>query len=145
MKRAAALLFMLSASALAGEEIARPDAALIPGVDGDISVDDWRSIATGRTLTYEIDGAFFALERYHSGGSGVMLQLADGSCMSGVWDHFGQSYCYYWEDAAPVCFRHVRAGGRVFILQLENGVETGDVQEMTRISDAPLICEGLIG
>ena len=115
-----------------------------PATDGDISAEDWSRMAAGRTLTYMIGDAFFALEHYHLTGPGVTIQLADGRCMAGTWQHRDRQYCYVWEGNAPVCFRHIRSGGEILILQLENGVETGDIQVMTGVSDAPLICDGLV-
>lgn len=112
--------------------------------DGDIPVAEWREMSAGRTLTYFIDGAFFALEHYSKSGDGVMLQLADGRCLSGRWDHRDTQYCYYWDGADGVCFRHVRMGSEILILQLDNGVETGDMQNMVGVSDAPLVCGGLV-
>ena len=111
--------------------------------DLDIPEAEWRQMAQGRTLTYWIDGVFFALERYSASGNGVMLQAATGECLSGTWAVEDGAYCFYWEADPKVCFRHVRQGEEVLILHLENGVETGEVQVMSGASDAPLVCDGL--
>ncbi len=107
---------------------------------GDIPVEEWRSMALGRTLTYMIGGTFFALERYAPDGNKVELQLNTGECLAGTWTHAGSTYCFDWGDERAACFRHVRAGQDILIIQVDNGVETDNIQLMTNISDAPLNC-----
>ena len=106
----------------------------------DIPPEEWRELALGRTLTYRIDGNFFAIERYSRTGNFVEHQLANGECLAGTWNHQGNAYCFNWDSGNPACFRHTRHGGRIIIIQLENGVDTELTQEMTAIGDAPLSC-----
>ncbi len=49
----------------------------------DIPLEEWRAITDGRTLTYRINGAFWALEHYHAGTNRVTLELENGACSSG--------------------------------------------------------------
>ena len=79
---ATALLVLPGASQSPAERIARPC---------DIPVEEWTAMAMGRTLTYRINGAFWAFEHYYPGTDRVTLQLYDGSCMEGRWDYAGRS------------------------------------------------------
>jgi len=136
LMRAGLGIFLAAGAALGGEESGT-------GLS-DIPLQEWRDMSLGKTLTYSIDGQFFALERYSTSGDAVMLQLSDGTCYSGSWTHNETSYCYFWEDNPAVCFRHVRAEDEIMILHLDDGVETGEVQTMVGISDTPLVCGGLV-
>ena len=106
----------------------------------DIPVDEWREMAAGRTLTYTIGDQIFALERYARTGNQVELQFADGSCFTGTWTYQDNLYCFDWGYDRPHCFRHVRSGDQILVFNVVDGVATGDVQEMVRITDAPLAC-----
>lgn len=106
----------------------------------DISVEEWSAMATGRTLTYRIEGNFFALEHYYPGTNRVTLQLADGECLEGTWEYTAPHYCFFWEDGLPACFRHARIDGAILIIQTENGEDTPVVQRMTEVTDVSLIC-----
>ncbi len=108
--------------------------------NGDIPVEEWRELALGKTLTYRIGEEFFALERYAPSGNRVDLQLNTGECLAGTWSHVGNSYCFDWGDDRAACFRHVRTGDAIAIIQMDNGVETNNIQHMTNISEAPLSC-----
>lgn len=130
--RALLIFMLLSTAAFAADEA--------PVATGDIPVEEWREMALGRTLTYRVGPDFFALERYAPTGNAVELQLNTGECLSGVWSHSGNAYCFDWGDARPACFRHVRQGDEILIIHLENGVETQNLQHMTAITDAPLSC-----
>lgn len=106
----------------------------------DIPVEEWIAMADGRTLTYRINGAFFALEHYYPGSNRVTLQATDGRCLQGTWDYKAPQYCFYWEDSAPACFRHTRVGSEIVIIETENGSDTPMTQQMTGVSDAPVTC-----
>ena len=106
----------------------------------DISAEEWRRLALGKTLTYSVEGKPFALERYAYSGNQVELQFADGECFSGTWIHSGNLFCFDWGFERAHCFRHVSVGGRILIINVVDGEETGSVQEMTKISNAPLAC-----
>lgn len=124
-------LLLLSSPVTAGEAVPQ---------GGDIPVEDWRKMALGKTLTYMIGSEFFALERYAPTGNRVDLQLNTGECLAGTWSHAQNSYCFDWGDDRAACFRHVRTGEGITIIQLDNGVETSNIQQMTSVSDAPLNC-----
>ena len=132
---ALALIASLFAGPLAAQSLADRIGEAV-----DIPEAEWREMASGRTLTYRIDGAFWALERYQPGGNAVTLQLADGTCLEGVWDYQAPHYCYHWEQDGTACFRHTRLDGQIVIIQTENGADTGLLQTMTAVSDIPLAC-----
>ncbi len=106
----------------------------------DIPPEEWTAMASGRTLSYAIDGAIWAFERYEPNSNRVTLQFFDGSCLEGVWEHRDEHYCFHWEGEGTSCFRHTRDGDRILVLETEDGVETGAVQTVTGISDMPLAC-----
>ena len=117
-----------------GAEPGRPLAGLT-----DIPAAEWIAMAMGRTLTYAIGGELWARERYR-GGDRVTLQFYDGTCIEGVWEHVEPLYCFHWEREGTSCFRHVRLGDEILVLETRDGIETGAVQVMTGVSDAPLDC-----
>lgn len=106
----------------------------------DIPVEEWREMAEGRTLTYEIGGELWAMERYRPGSNEVRLQFHDGSCIEGTWEYTAPLYCFHWEGEGTSCFRHARLGDEILIIETENGIETGAVQVMTGVSNVPLAC-----
>jgi len=108
----------------------------------DIPPAEWSEMAAGRTLAYAIGGQFWALERYDAAGDGVALEFRDGTCISGRWEYRAPLYCFHWDGEGTSCFRHVRIGSDILILETEGGEETGAAQVMTGVSDAPLSCGG---
>lgn len=112
--------------------------------DGLIPPEEWRQMAQGRTLTYEIEGMFFANEHYDAAGDGVMLQLNDGRCLSGRWFYREGAYCFAWDENRPSCFVHRRRKDRIEIVPVLDGEPNGAIQLMTGISDKPLVCGGLL-
>ena len=97
-------------------------------------------MASGRTLTYRINGEFWALEHYYPGTDRVQLQLYDGSCMDGTWDYVAPLYCFHWDGQGTSCFRHARLGDEVLIIESQGGVDTPITQSMTAVTDTPLAC-----
>jgi hypothetical protein len=126
-----ALLLLPAASQSPAERIAR--AVNIP-------VEEWIAMATGRTLTYRINGEFWALEHYYPGTNRVTLQLFDGTCMQGTWDYAEPLYCFHWEGQGTSCFRHARLGDEILIVETQDGVDTPMTQSMTAVTDVPLAC-----
>jgi hypothetical protein len=133
----AALLLATAPPGLAAAT--EPGAGPIAGLV-DIPVEEWSAMAEGRTLTYTIGGEFWAFERYHPGSNRVTLQFYDGACLDGVWDYSAPHYCFHWDGEGTSCFRHARLGDEILILETRDGVETGALQVMTGVSDAPLSC-----
>lgn len=131
-----AALCMLALPALAGSPLEQ-----VPEGQ-DIPAEDWKAMATGRTLTYRLmDGSFFAREHYHPGGNDVSLEFSDGTCIRGTWQHIAPQYCFNWEHDGTICFRHVRYGNSALIIQqTDDGQDTSMFQLMTGITDAPLTC-----
>jgi hypothetical protein len=106
----------------------------------DIPVEEWREMAMGRTLTYRIDGEFWALEHYYPGTNRVTQQLYDGTCLEGTWDYRAPHYCFHWETEGTACFRHARLGEEILIVETQGGVDTLLLQSMTAVTDLPLAC-----
>ena len=106
----------------------------------DITVDEWRAMATGRTLTYKIGGELWALEHYFAGTNYVALQLYDGTCLQGTWDYQAPLFCFHWDGQGSSCFRHVRLGSEIIVVETQDGQDTAMTQEMTGVSDAPVSC-----
>lgn len=131
----AALLLVAALSPAAAQETASHLGSAV-----NIPVEEWRSMADGRTLTYKINGEFWAMEHYTPGTNQVTLQVNDGSCMQGTWDYHAPLYCFYWEEQQPACFRHARLGNQILIIETQNGQDTPMLQMMTGVSDIPLAC-----
>ena len=125
------LLVLPAASQSPAERIARAT---------DIPVEEWTAMAMGHTLTYRVNGAFWALEHYYPGTNRVTLQLNDGTCMQGTWDYSAPLYCFHWEEQGTSCFRHARLDGEIVIVETRNGADTPLTQTMTAVSDTPLAC-----
>ncbi|TPE51351.1 hypothetical protein [Amaricoccus solimangrovi] len=106
----------------------------------DIPVEEWVAMADGHTLTYEINGIFFALEHYYPHSNRVTLQANDGRCLQGTWNYEAPHYCFYWEGQPPACFRHARLGKEILIIETQDGHDTAMTQEMTNVSDTPVTC-----
>ena len=106
----------------------------------DIPPEDWREMAAGRTVTYRIGGIFWAMERYDREGNGVTLQFENGECTEGVWEYAEPLYCFHWTDRGTSCFRHARIGERIVVIETLDGAETGAVQDVSDISQIPLVC-----
>lgn len=130
---ALALVAALPTLALATEPGAPTDLTDIPAAE-------WRAMAEGRSLTYTIGGEFWAMEHYTPGTDRVTLQFYDGTCLEGRWEYVEPLYCFYWEGEEPSCFRHARLGAEILVLETRDGVETGALQTMSGVSDAPLAC-----
>ncbi len=105
-----------------------------------IPPEEWSAMAMGHTLTYKINGEFWALEHYYPGTNRVTLQINDGSCLQGTWEYKEPLYCFHWEGQEPACFRHARVGGEIVIIETQNGQDTPMTQLMTGVSDTPLVC-----
>jgi hypothetical protein len=105
-----------------------------------IPVEEWVAMASGRTLTYRIDGELWALEHYHPGTDRVQLQLFDGTCLSGTWDYQAPHYCFHWDGQGTSCFRHARLGDEILIIESLDGADTPLTQSMTAVTDTPLTC-----
>jgi len=134
----------ITAAAVAGLLLVLPGASQSPGERVaravNIPVAEWREMASGHTLTYRIDGEFWALEHYYPDTDRVTLQLYDGQCMEGTWDYEDPLYCFHWEGQGTSCFRHARLDGEILIVETQNGSDTALTQTMSGVSDTPLSC-----
>ena len=106
----------------------------------DIPVEEWRSMAEGRTLTYRINGDLWALEHYTAGTDRVEIELYDGTCMSGTWDYAAPHYCFHWDGQGTSCFRHARLGDEILVIEASGLEEVPTTQTMTAVTDTPLSC-----
>ena len=106
----------------------------------DIPVEEWRSMAEGRTLTYRINGDLWALEHYTAGTDRVEIELYDGTCMSGTWDYAAPHYCFHWDGQGTSCFRHARLGDEILVIEASGLEEMPMTQTMTAVTDTPLSC-----
>lgn len=105
----------------------------------DITVEDWRSLTAGKTVVYEIDGEVYGYEFYRGNGN-VTIRLQDGSCLDGTWFMQQTAFCFDWQDGTLNCFNHKRLDGSIYVVGLNNGVETLDIQRVSRIANIPLAC-----
>lgn len=138
--RAAALCgAILSAIAVAPPASAQSGAPP-SGEAVDIPVEEWTAMARGRTLTYRIGDELWAMERYAPDSDRVRLQFRDGSCLEGTWDYEAPLYCFHWRDQGTSCFRHMRRGDEILVIEAPGGEENGQIQFMTEVSDLPLAC-----
>jgi hypothetical protein len=116
----------------------QPDAG--QGQATNIPAEEWTALASGRTLTYRINGEFWALEHYYPGTNHVTLQLYDGTCMQGTWDYTAPLYCFHWDGQGTSCFRHARRGDEILIIETHDGADTPMTQTMTAVTNVPLSC-----
>jgi hypothetical protein len=135
MRPAIIAAMLMSVPPLAALAAADPPAAAA----GDIPVEEWRAMATGRTVTYRIYGALWALERYFPGDR-VQLQLYDGTCLDGTWSYRAPHYCFHWQGQGTSCFRHARVGAAIVVIQTQDGVDTALTQDVSAVTDTPLDC-----
>ena len=50
------------------------------------------------------------------------------------------AFCFDWEDGPLNCFHHKRLDGDIYVIGLEAGAETGDIQKVARIAAIPVQC-----
>ena len=106
----------------------------------DIPVTEWRDMTAGKTVIYEIDGDLFGYEHYDANSDKVTFQLDDGTCIDGRWFMEGSAYCFDWQDGPLNCFHQKTLNGSVYVIGLESGAETDDIQKVARIVVLPLSC-----
>ena len=116
-----------------------------PAAAVNIPVAEWTAMASGRTLTYRINGQFWAMEHYYPNTNHVTLQLYDGSCMEGTWDYSDPLYCFHWDGQGSACFRHARLDGEILIIEQQDGADTQMTQIMSAVTDATLSCQPAAG
>lgn len=135
------LVAVLAAAApvAAGQTVAEKIARAV-----DIPPEEWRAMAMGRTLTYRIDGEFWAMEHYTPGTDRVTLQFHDGTCIKGTWDYQAPHYCFHWEGQGTSCFRHARLDDEILVIETLSGQDTGAIQTMTAVTDTPVACGPMV-
>lgn len=130
---AALLAQAVGATGAATPETAEPP---LPG----IAPGEWHAMVKGRTVTYEIDGQVWAQEAYDLSTNAVAIRLIDGTCMEGTWAYRNGEYCFAWTSGENSCFLHVRTAGRILVIPVVDGVQSGTVQTVGGITDVPLTC-----
>lgn len=106
----------------------------------EITFEEWRDMTAGQTVVYEIDGDTYAYEAYRLTSNGVYIKLEDGSCFEGTWYMEESAFCFDWEDTSLDCFHHKRLGDSLYVVGLEDGLETGEIQKISEIAPIPVQC-----
>jgi len=106
----------------------------------EISFQEWQEMTAGRTVVYEIDGTTFAFEAYRQNSNRIDIRLDGGGCVSGTWFMDENAFCFDWQDGPLNCFNHKRLDDDIYVIGLENGVETADIQKVSRIAAIPVQC-----
>ncbi|MEM9430798.1 MAG: hypothetical protein AAGA32_15045 [Pseudomonadota bacterium] len=135
-------LTLVCVCALVSAALATP-ARLATGDDNalvDIPKAEWINLVRGRTVIYNIGPNVWAFESYPMTGPFVSIKLADGTCMDGTWEHVDGAFCFRWENREYSCFRHARDGADILIIPVVDGVQSGTVQTVSAITDAPVGC-----
>lgn len=132
--KAIALILALTPSVLPAQSLADKLAA-----EPNITFETWRALTKGKTVVYEIDGETYGYERYLGNGN-VTIQLEDGSCIDGDWYMVQTAFCFNWEGGPLNCFNHKRLEGDIYVIGLDNGAETTDIQKVSRIANIPVSC-----
>lgn len=136
----AALILAGTALAEAQPSPANSAIRVVNGDLVDIPRDEWVNLVRGRTVVYKIGPNVWAFESYPMSGPFVSIQLADGTCMDGTWEHVDGTFCFRWENREYSCFRHARDGREILIIPVVDGVQSGTVQTVSDITDAPVGC-----
>lgn len=105
-----------------------------------VSEGDWRSITDGGTVVYEINGAVVAYEHYLDENQVVLVRTATNACEYGTWFMQEKTFCFRWEGRPLVCFNHKVLDEDTYVIRLNNGLETNDIQLVAEIIERPLQC-----
>jgi len=138
MKPAAAIL----CAALALAPLAAPAQSLLDrlATAPEISESAWRDMTAGKTVVYEIDDAIYGYETYRKNSNRISIRLENGTCINGQWFMQQTAFCFDWEGGPLNCFNHKELDGDIYVVGLENGMETEDIQKVARIDDRPVFC-----
>ena len=132
--KALALILALSPGALLAQSLNEQLASAET-----IGVVEWRELTQGKTVVYEVSGETIGYESYHSDGK-VTIRLDNGSCIDGTWFMEQSAFCFDWEGGPLNCFNHKRINDTIYVVGLFNGVETNDIQKVSRIANIPIAC-----
>ena len=125
MRRLAALCLVFAAPAAA---------------ETSLTASAFESYATGKTLTYALDGAVYGAEQYLPGRK-VIWAFKGDECHRGEWYEDAGQICFVYDhDPAPQCwsFTEGAAGLRARFAGDPEGAELALVEETPN----PLICAG---
>ncbi len=106
----------------------------------DIGKDEWFSMVSGRTVIYKIGPDLWAYETYSTRSNYVIIQLANGECMEGTWEHIDGTFCFAWDNREYSCFRHARDGDQILIIPTVDGEPSGTIQTVSDITSDPVPC-----
>lgn len=125
---------LLLALALAGA----PAQAREDGADGTIGPDAFKTLTTGRTLTFTLDGRYYGAEQYLPERK-VIWRLGNGDCVVGEWFPRNDSICFTYDAIAGLqCWRFTRRQGQLHASSLAGDMDL----KVTGNSDQPLACSG---
>jgi len=106
----------------------------------EISFTEWQSMTAGKTVVYEIDGQTYGYEHYSPNSNAVKIQLDDGTCIDGTWFMENNAFCFDWQGGPLNCFHHKQLDSTIYVIGLESGAETGEIQRVSRIAAIPVAC-----
>lgn len=132
--RAAALALLLLLPLTARAETPAPPEG--PG----LSATEFEAYATGKTLTYAIDGEVFGAEQYLPGRR-VLWAFKGQECRKGQWYEEAGQICFVYEDeGAPQCW--IFRKGSTGLSALFQGDEDSTFLSEVAQSKVPLNCAG---
>lgn len=105
----------------------------IPAADL-IGEQEWREIASGKTLRYESAAGLVGHEYYVPGGNRVIFVYFDGRCFDGQWAYVDGYYCFEYDGF--YCFEHFHRDGEIMVRERDGGE-----QRVAGITDEILSCE----
>ncbi|MEO0913622.1 MAG: hypothetical protein AAFY59_11640 [Pseudomonadota bacterium] len=106
----------------------------------DIGKDEWFAMVSGRTVVYKIGPEYWAYETYSKKSNYVIIQLANGECMEGTWEHVNNTFCFAWDNGEYSCFRHARDGDEILIIPTVDGQPSGTIQTVSEITSDAVPC-----
>jgi hypothetical protein len=105
-----------------------------------LTADEFEAHVTGKTVTYQQQGALFGIEEYLPGRK-VRWSVAPGECQYGSWYPEDRSICFVYEyDPVPHCWTFWKEGDTL-VAQSDTGIPGFELYETDR-SETPLACPG---
>ncbi len=110
------------------------------GEDHFITGDEWRSMVTGKTVEYSINGELFVREYYWPNDDVVTMEVSGEQCFEARWDYDPSTNIFCFHNGPTACFWHIRNTDGLFVRQADIGLHFGATQEISAISDIRLSC-----
>ncbi|KAA9010225.1 hypothetical protein [Histidinibacterium aquaticum] len=104
-----------------------------------LDAESFEALVEGRTLTFEIAGEPYGIERYMEGRR-VIWSFLDGQCTQGEWYQQGEAICFVYDRAPddPQCWEIYDEGERLRTVFL-SGEQRSTLYE-ARPGDEELVC-----